>query len=520
MLDFWGINRMRHTEDERGRRRIRWVVLGIAVLVPVALLYLAGGALGIALIGLAAYIPPLYALIASLAVVFSTVTKIAPLLFGGNDHDILAALPIPRGTILAARLLALYVRQLPFSLLVLIPALVVYAIFARPGAVFYILALPLTLILPLVPLIISALLGSALTWFGKHFRRKALASSLLAVLFIAMAFLLPIFMNTRISALFSSGDMAEIGGVFAAIFDKIIAVYPPARWFGAALAGDPGSVIWILLLSAAAFSLFIALLSEYSDTLAAAVNSRGAAKKRVSAKDYKASSVFAAMYKKELKRLFSSMIYLTNSAAGGVMVVIFGVSVFFVPIDSIFAEVGLDGGLPKTLLAAAVAIAMSFFISMMATTSASFSLEGRNAWIIESLPVPRKSLIGAKLSVDLTMKLPCVAAAAVLFSVALGFNFPQFLIILTIPALYALMSAELGLFFDARRPNYDWTNEAQVVKQGLSVLLTMAAGMAAVALPIIVVLAMGGVDSLPVALAVMAMVSAGVSGMVHRVLVK
>lgn len=44
---------------------------------------------------------------------------------------------------------------------------------------------------------------------------------------------------------------------------------------------------------------------------------------------------------------------------------------------------------------------------------------------------------------------------------------------------------------DIRKPNYTWTNEAQVVKQGLSVLFSMLVGMISVALPALALFLLG-----------------------------
>ena len=48
-----------------------------------------------------------------------------------------------------------------------------------------------------------------------------------------------------------------------------------------------------------------------------------------------------------------------------------------------------------------------------------------------------------------------------------------------------------NILMDIRKPNYTWTNETQVVKQGISVLLTMLAGMAVIALPAIALFVLG-----------------------------
>lgn len=127
----------------------------------------------------------------------------------------------------------------------------------------------------------------------------------------------------------------------------------------------------------------------------------------------------------------------------------------------------------------------------MSTTSASISLEGRNVWILQTLPVSTSMILHVKSAVDLTVKLPCIIVAATLATIGLQLPFSACLAFLFVPAIYSLFSSQMGLLMDIRKPNYTWTNETQVVKQGISVLLTMLAGMAVIALPAIALFVLG-----------------------------
>ena len=213
--------------------------------------------------------------------------------------------------------------------------------------------------------------------------------------------------------------------------------------------------------------------------------------RRVCDADFRVSSVVRALYKKELKRLFSSSIYLVNTATGGLLVMIFSVLFFFVPVDTLFTSFGVLSSSSGTFITAVVAIFFSFPLAIMSTTSASISLEGRNVWILQTLPVSTSMILHVKSAVDLTVKLPCIIVAATLATIGLQLPFSACLAFLFVPAIYSLFSSQMGLLMDIRKPNYTWTNETQVVKQGISVLLTMLAGMAVIALPAIALFVLG-----------------------------
>ena len=62
----------------------------------------------------------------------TTVYKAPGLLFAFKDYDLLMSLPVRTGSLVASRLLMLYGVNLAFTLLTMVPAWVVYAVFAAP----------------------------------------------------------------------------------------------------------------------------------------------------------------------------------------------------------------------------------------------------------------------------------------------------------------------------------------------------------------------------------------------------
>lgn len=491
LSDLWGINRLRHSEDRRGRRRLIGAAILSVFLIPIFLLYIVGAAVGLAMLRLASYIPSVMALLSALIIVFTTFTKASDLLFGGNDQDILMALPVSGRAILASRILTIYIHQLPFFLLIMLPSLIVYAIFTHPYPYFYILALPLTLLFPLIPIIIAAIVGALLTWVGSHFRHKSLATAVLSMLLFTALILGPTFLTYRVSDVLQSSDLPEISDTLAVFLQTFTNIYPPSVWYADALVGNMVSSICFLLTSVFAFTLFLLILDHYGVALREAVVSKAHTGRRVCDADFRVSSVVRALYKKELKRLFSSSIYLVNTATGGLLVMIFSVLFFFVPVDTLFTSFGVLSSSSGTFITAVVAIFFSFPLAIMSTTSASISLEGRNVWILQTLPVSTSMILHVKSAVDLTVKLPCIIVAATLATIGLQLPFSACLAFLFVPAIYSLFSSQMGLLMDIRKPNYTWTNETQVVKQGISVLLTMLAGMAVIALPAIALFVLG-----------------------------
>ena len=62
---------------------------------------------------------------------------------------------------------------------------------------------------------------------------------------------------------------------------------------------------------------------------------------------------------------------------------------------------------------------IAFFIAIGCTTAASVSLEGKNLWIVRSLPVDTRLVLKAKLNVAMTLYIPTVLICGTLFNIAL-----------------------------------------------------------------------------------------------------
>ena len=115
-------------------------------------------------------------------------------------------------------------------------------------------------------------------------------------------------------------------------------------------------------------------------------------------------------------------------------------------------------------------------VSMNDISAPSVSLEGKNLWLVQVLPVSGWQVLKAKLKLHLLLTLP---PAAVLTISALIVFQPDveymILIPLTVVAFIVTM-ALFGLFMNLKAPNLNWTNEAVPIKQSLSVTAALFGG--------------------------------------------
>ena len=113
----------------------------------------------------------------------------------------------------------------------------------------------------------------------------------------------------------------------------------------------------------------------------------------------------------------------------------------------------------------------------MATPSV--SLEGKNLWLAQSLPVSPWLPLHAKLRLQLVLTMPGALLCTLCALPGLKPGILDGLLLVLVPLIYTLAYACWCLTLGVLRPDLHWTNEIAPIKQSISVLFAMLLGMLA-----------------------------------------
>lgn len=471
LCNLFGLNELRFTKDRKKRNRS--VALGVLWLFLILMLMSYMGGLSWILIrfGIPDSVPVYLFTITALFILFFTAIKAGSVIFEAGSYELLLSLPVSKTAIIISRFLTMYTTNLLISLAVMLPGLAVYAVILKPGPLFYLSSLVGTLLLPLLPITLATAVGALIMAVSARMRYKSIVSAglslVLAVGIIAIS---------SSSSSMSSLDMDSMENITGLISEQLQTLYPPAAWFGAATAG--GELTGLLLLasvSLAAFLLLLAALQRYFLRICQALHS-------VSAKsDYrlgqlKSGSPLGALWRRELRRYFASSLYISNTVIGYIMMAGASMMLFFYGQERLLAQSGLLLNLDPLL-----PFLIALIASLSCTTGSSISMEGKQWWIVKSLPVENRDIYNAKILVNLTVALPFYLIAAVFCCLSVEPNVITWLKLFLIPAVYILYFSVLGITMNLAFPVLNWENEAQVVKQSASVMLSILIGFLSVA---------------------------------------
>ncbi len=190
----------------------------------------------------------------------------------------------------------------------------------------------------------------------------------------------------------------------------------------------------------------------------------------------KRSSSLKALYMKEIKRLFSSTTYIMNKGFGMIMMVIFTISLM-ISITKVMENMPIDTINTVEILYGVTPYILSLMVCLSNTSSVSFSLEGKNIWIIKTFPLSKELVVKSKILVNLTVTIPLTIINGIIIGRVFGATLFDSIILVLLPCAFAVFSAIYGIAINLRFVNYSWQSELQVIKQSVSSLLGMFGAM-------------------------------------------
>ena len=185
LLGLFGINKALHADAARAKRAIALGVLAVVTIVAFVAIYAGGVSYGLVQIGLADTVPFVAAFMGAVIGAVAAFLKTNGVLFVFKDYDLVMSLPVLVTSVVLSRIASLYAMSLAFSVLVMVPAFVVYGTAVGVsvlGVIFMVFAIFLAPLLPLAIAIALAALIAAISSRFKHANIVVIVLSLVATL--------------------------------------------------------------------------------------------------------------------------------------------------------------------------------------------------------------------------------------------------------------------------------------------------------------------------------------------------
>ena len=416
-----------------------------------------------------------FIILTAILTIFEGAYKSQGILFESKDSDLLFSLPITKKRIFLIRVLKLMVFQLLYNSLFLIPSVVVYGIYQKVNLNFCIFSFLMIVLSPIIPTIIGCFIGYIIKGISSKFKVKKSAQVILSS--TLLLFVLYISLNKE--KIFEY--IAQNAGNIDVLVKKI---YYPAVLFSSLIKSFNVIDFCILIaINIIPVVLFIYLGSIFYFKISSKSTEKGISRKNVIKNNkYNVKTPLKALIYKELKRFFTSPVFIINSAFGLLLMVVatIGLVVNLEGLVEAFSngmesEIQIDTVIqiiPKIYFC--LVVILSFMTSI---TSSMISLEGKNIDITKSLPVSSKKILLAKILTSNIISVPVILVCNIIFFASFKIKILDMLLITLASIIFPTFSAILGLIINLKHPKLDANSDAEVIKQSMSSFIAVFSGM-------------------------------------------
>jgi len=240
------------------------------------------------------------------------------------------------------------------------------------------------------------------------------------------------------------------------------------------LFGQIGEGVWLPMLVslaaalAALYATWRLLSHGFIGIATATANTKKAVYREKTAKQ---RTIFGAMLRKEFGRFGASASYILNCGFGVLFLTAGAVAMLLKGSELISLLNGVFVRRPGSSMVLLLAgLCMLTAMNDMATPSV--SIEGKNLWMMQSMPIPTCRILWAKASVQLILTgIPALLLCCSMAMVLPGS--PELWLTVAVFLLYVLFSTLGDLYLGLKMPNLHWTSEMLLVKQSGAVAVAL-----------------------------------------------
>ena len=400
--------------------------------------------------------------------------------YNAEDNEFLSTLPATPAALFLAKLSVVYLSELSFSAVLLLPTLITSAVAMNMAGmavpvIFYFFIPLAVLFAPIIPLAIISIFAAPIMYFASFFKRRAAMSSIMSMLLFvslmgAYFALIPNFSNI-------SNLQNDLPQQAISIFKNLGNVmYFDKTFFLAAINVEFAKNFFITLgIIVGAFALSV-LLSVLFFRRSISAQFETHIKNAEVKLGYKRQTVVKSL----LLNDFKSLIRMPGFALNCFM------NIFMGPILIIAMTAFSDGGLSgvpagsEDLGNISMEIMTTGFLMMYClmlnigmnyVATVSFTREGQSFYFLKHLPVEFNEVLKAKrLFADIT-------SAVGIFLLMLSAIFILKLNVLSVLAfglvsiIFAMAFNMYGIYRDMKRPKFDWTNVNEALKRNNYIMI-------------------------------------------------
>ena len=470
--------RIKARNESRARKIVLPIVLALVVMFSVGS-YVAILAEKLAPSHLTYIVLTIFIMVTSLLTIIEGVYKSQGILFEARDNELLFSLPITQSKIFFIRIFKLITFQFLYNSLFMLPAIIVYAMYEKTNVSFYLISTVMLVLLPIIPTILGCIFGYIIKGLSAKFK----ARNIMQVLFTSLILLGIFYVSFNMQGMVA--NIVQNANSIQEIITKIY--YPAGLYINLIQNFNILDLIILLAINIIPAIVFVYVASIFYFKINSKLGEKGNGNKKVGVaktteKTYRVRTQLSGLIHKEMKRFFSSPVFMVNAGFGMVLMiaVTFALSINFDGmINSMMqgAEIEVPINEIKNMMPKVFYGFVIFISCMTSMTSSMISLEGKSFNITKSLPVETEKILLSKVLTSNILSIPIFLICDVIFFIAFKVAIIDIVFILLASIVMPTLTALIGILMNLKYPKMNATSDTEVVKQSMSSMLSVFMGM-------------------------------------------
>lgn len=415
--------------------------------------------------------------LAQLSVMFFGIASLMSNLYFSKDNSLLNSLPFENAVAFGAKFSLTYLGELLFSAVIYLPLATTSGVVLISNGydvnwTFFLVEIVNFLLIPALPLLIASVITQPVMLIVSSLKKKTLGSSIVSALgylaFFAIYF--PVVLGT--SSIGESGVMDNNAvAIFVNLKKVTIFNYPLVK----AMFGENSAVNIIIYLAGVCIALAIAIIISVYFYKKAII--RGAEGEYKTSKTTKTSSNESkSIIKSYLFKDWKTLLHTPQLFVSAVLMSLMPIVVVFFMNTAFSSDMSLEEEMNPQFFMVALA---TYMVSLMMAVGnpfsfIGFSLEGKNLYMIKSLPISIKDIVKAKFIFASAVTIVATIVLTIGYPLASGIKNAVAIIGLPLQALISGLSfSAIGLYSDLRKPNLSWTSVNEITRNNMKVAKPM-----------------------------------------------
>lgn len=469
------------------------VLLALCMIPLMALFFQISSALyrGLAPVHMEALAFELICVMISFMMLVFSLPFVLSVMFFSRDLEYLLPMPFYSWQIVGAKFITIMIYEYLSAIVVGLPLMAGIAAEAQAGVSFWLIAIPVLLAIPVIPVIYASFLGTLALYLTRNWKHKEALMTFFSLILIFFASGIGM-LTSRLDESLDTAAFAEIMMGSRQIVTGMSWVFPNLLLAKNALLNTNFlMLLWYLLSAAALVGAFLLFGNRVYLKAVSGMTETSSKKERLSeeetGKALRASGAVKAFASREWKLLVRTPVYFLNCVITAFIVpVILFMMLFFGAAQMQEILSGLEMLLPlirqsdvtflSGLLLLVVFAVSGIMCSMNLSPATCISREGQNFGDLKCIPVSVRDILKGKMICSLSISAAAVYPYAVALPLA-GTRLFQTPLWLLVPSLFIatftiMAIGYLMLFGDLIRPKLNWASEQAAVKQNLTATIT------------------------------------------------